>query len=135
LEHAAATRADAFTLVHCERLSEGRSSRSVYRELPLDALSIDGGWQYMIRSRALHPALPAPEPRDGVGWPREFALNGLIGLHHPEPAGASESRSSSIGIVNRIVREQDGTLHEHDAADALFAAVRRALTTAGARAV
>ncbi len=135
LGHVAATREDAFTLIQCERVPEAHTWRSIYRELPLEGLSLDGSWQHFIRSTTLHSAVPAPEPRAGVGWPGEFALNGLILLNHPDPARRSETSRSSIGIVNRIASEHDETLHHHRESDALFAALKRALRSAGAQPV
>jgi hypothetical protein len=134
LRHVAEKREDVFTLLQCERVQKERTWRSIYRELPLQDLSLDGSWQYLIRSRTLHPAIPAPEPRKGVGWPGEFALNGLILLNHPDAARRSETPGSSIGIVNRIANERDGSVHDHSESDALFGALKRALKAAGARA-
>lgn len=128
-------RGDAFTLLQCERVQDGREWRSTYRELPIEALSIDGPWQYLIRSRTLQPAIPGPEPRSGVGWPAELALNGLILLHHPEPSGSDRPAQSSVGIVNRIANERTGALHEHREADALYRALKHALRSAGAEPV
>jgi len=133
LGHVADRREDVFTLLQCDRLQEGQTWRSIYRDLALEELSLDGPWQYVVRSRTLYPAIPAPEPREGVGWPGEFALNGLILLHHPDPARRSETPRSSIGIVNRIANQHDGRVHDHAESDALFAALKRALKAAGAR--
>jgi len=82
----------------------------------------------------LHPVIPASAPREGVGWPADFALNGLILLNHPDPSGRSEAPSSSVGIVNRIANEQSNQVHDHLEGDALFAALKRALKSAGAQA-
>jgi hypothetical protein len=134
LQHVARRRSDAFSLLQCERVQEDRVWNSIYRELPVEALSIDGPWQYVVRSMKLHPVVPAPEPREGSGWPAEFAINGLILLHHPEPGSTAGPVASSIGLVNRIASERSGAVHEHRDADALFGTLKRALMSAGAEA-
>ena len=132
IQHLARRRSDTFRLLQCERVQEDRVWHSIYRELPVEALSIEGPWQYLVRSIKLHPVVPAPEPRTGTGWPGEFAINGLILLHHPEPARRDSPVASSIGLVNRIANGRSGTVHEHRDADALFATLKRALLSAGA---
>jgi hypothetical protein len=127
-------RQDAFTLLQCDRVPEGQAWRSIYRELPLDGLTLDGSWQYLIRSRTLYPAIPPAEARQGAGWPGEFALNGLILLHHPDPGYRSEPPASRIGIVNRIANQHNGHIHDHSESDTLFATLKRALQPASARA-
>jgi hypothetical protein len=130
LRRVAQRREDVFSLLQCERVSHDGASRSIYRELSLDGLSLDGPWQYFIRSRMLHPAVPAPEPWDGVGWPAELALNGLILLHHPDPARRSGPPTSSIGVVTHVANRTDGRVHAHTESDAVFAALKRALQSA-----
>jgi hypothetical protein len=130
LHDVARRRGEAFSLLQCERVQDGRAWLSTYRELPVEALTLDGPWQYLIRSRTLQPAIPAPERRSGVGWPAEFAVNGLILLHHPEPGRSEGPAESRVGIVNRIANERTGAMHEHREADALYATVKRALRSA-----
>jgi hypothetical protein len=93
----------------------------------LTDLSLDGPWQYFIRSLALTPEIPPPEPLPGVGWPAVFATNGLILLHHPDPARLSAPDQSSIGIVNRVRNERTGAVVEHAHYDALFRAMKSSL--------
>ena len=97
-------RGDTLSLLQCERIQMEGGWRSLYREVPIEALSIDGPWQCFIRSKALAPALPPSEPRLGVGWPGEFALNGLMLLHHPDPVPKAERTAavSSIGLMHRV---------------------------------
>lgn len=128
----AARREDVFSLLQCERVQNGREWHSIYRELSVEGLTLDGPWQYLIRSRALNPAIPAPEPRSGAGWPSEFALNGLIVLHHPDPVHQDHAAGSRIGVMHRIGNERTGAVHEHREADALYGVLKRALKSAGA---
>ncbi len=134
LEAVAAKRGDSFTLLQCDRIDVQRESRSIYSELPLDALSIDGTWQYFIRSRTLTPDLPACAPRRGVGWPAEFSMNGLIGLAHPDPLSRlhNTQHASNLGVMHRIGRAGSHDLREHTAADALFKTLKRAFRASGA---
>jgi hypothetical protein len=129
LDGLATQRDDAFTLLQCDRVTRAGESQSVYLELPVDALALDGAWQYFIRSRTLAPAIPANEPRRGVGWPAEFSVNGLIGLNHPDPGSTDRS---ALGIVHRVGNEMTREVHDHADADALFRALKRALRHAGA---
>src|SRR3954447_8927347 len=85
LSGVAANRHDELSLLQCERVKAGGEWQSLYSAKPLSALSLDGPWQYFIRSRPLHAMVPAPEPLRGVGWPSLFAVNGLVLLHHPRP--------------------------------------------------
>ena len=125
---------DTLSLLQCERIQMEGGWRSLYREVPIEALSIDGPWQYFIRSKALAPALPPSEPRPGVGWPGEFALNGLVLLHHPDPVSKADRTAavSSIARMHRVGNEATGEVREHADADALFAALKRSLRSAGA---
>jgi hypothetical protein len=52
LERVARRRSDTFSLLQCERVQEGRVWHSRYRELRVEALSVDGPWQYFVRSQA-----------------------------------------------------------------------------------
>jgi hypothetical protein len=114
-------------LLACSRTREPPESLSVYVPTPIDRLSVDGPRQYFIRSTVLSPTVPTPEPLAGVGWPAIFAVNGLIGLHHPDPSFRSEPPRSSIGIVHRVWNERTGATLEHEAYDRLFKALKREL--------
>ena len=123
----AAKRDDELSLLQCDRTEVHGESRSVYSPQPLEALSLEGPWQYFIRSEALTPIIPASEPLPGTGWPRRFSLNGLILLHHPDPATrlARQTSASSIGVMHRVGNERTGELREHVDYDALFQAIKR----------
>lgn len=131
----ATKRDDTFSLLECERVEAEGEWRSLYREVPIEALSLDGPWQYSIRSRALAPVIPGPEPRTGVGWPAEFSMNGLVLLHHPDPVSrqnrAAEA-ASRIGIMHRIGNKRTGEVREHTDTDAFFTTLKRALRSGGA---
>lgn len=112
-------------LLLCSRIRLDRESYSVYTAQSPDQLSPEGPWQYFIRSAALSPQIPAAEPLPGVGWPAVFAINGLILLHHPDPASKTRPRASSLGITHRVVNLHTGERLEHPDYDALFGALKR----------
>lgn len=116
-----------FQLLVCSRIRVDRESFSVYTAQPLDRLSLEGPWQYFIRDLAASPEIPAAEPLPGVGWPAVFAVNGLILLHHPDPASKSEPPQSSLGVTHRVVNTQTGERREHHEYDATFAELKREL--------
>lgn len=120
-------RDDQLELLACFRTGSAREWRSQYERRELNDLSIEGPWQYFVRSCSTTPCLPASEPLSGTGWPAVFAANGLIVLHHPDPARRSQPGLSSIGIVNRVRSEMTGDVIEHSAYDSLFHAVKNAL--------
>jgi hypothetical protein len=122
-------RKEHFELLTCFRQQHGSTWLSLYEAQRVEQLSLDGPWQYFIRSSALTPALPDPEPTAGVGWPGALATNGLVLLHHPDPARGGESSRSSIGIVNRVRSETTGEVREHRDYDAVFVALKRKLKT------
>jgi len=44
--------------------------------------------------------------RSGTGWPGEFAVNGLVLLHHREPGSSDGIVRTSLGLVTRIASER-----------------------------
>jgi hypothetical protein len=136
LSKIAAKRDDTFTLLSCVRTERDGKWFSTYTEMPLDALTLEGPWQYFVRSRNLAPVIPANEPLSGVGWPSLFALNGMLLLHHPDPVGPRNGPSqSSIGLMHRVGNTTTGEVVEHAEADQIFHALKRALRAAGAEPV
>jgi len=125
LRDTAEQHSDALSLLQCERVQVGRRWHSVYSELPVEALRIDGPWQYVIRSRTHNPALPASELRSGTGWPGEFAVNGLVLLDHPEPGSSDGIVRTSLGLVTRIANERTRETLEHHAAIALYSSLMK----------
>jgi hypothetical protein len=134
LQHVASKQDDEFELLCCFRERRGREWFSRYEPQTLEELAVDGPWQYFVRSLRLTPAIPAPEPLPRSGWPAVFATNGLVLLHHPDPARKSEPERSSLGIVNRVRNLTTGEVFEHGEYDALFMAIKRALQSAQAAA-
>ena len=128
LQAVSASRAESFQLLACSRIREGGDSLSLYTALPIDRLSADGPWQYFVRSPSLSPTIPAPEPLPGVGWPATFAVNGLVLLHHPDPA-PSNRLQSTIGVTYRVVNVKTGEQREHRGYDSIFKALKRELQT------
>jgi hypothetical protein len=122
IQSVASEDSDSFSLVQCFRTTEAGTSKSSFRSLKVDQLALDGSWQYFIRSSTLTPVLPSVEPKPGVGWPAIFACNGLILLHHPNPAADSEESppQSSIGIVHRVANTETGEVLTHAAYDAIY---------------
>lgn len=114
-----------FQLLECSRIQVDRVSFSVYTAKPLDRLSLEGPWQYFIRDLAVSTEIPAAEPLPGVGWPAFFAVNGLVLLHHPDPASKSKPPQSSLGLTHRVVNKQTGERREHRHYDAIFGAIKR----------
>jgi hypothetical protein len=100
---------------------------SLYEARPLERLAPDEPWEYFVRSGRLTPAVPAPSPLQGVGWPAAFAVNGLVLLQHPDHARKADRSRSSIGVVNRVRHQQTGELREHYEYDELYAVIKRAL--------
>ncbi len=125
LNKVAAEREEAFQLLVCSRIRVGRESFSVYTAQVLEQLSLEGPWQYFVKDEAVSPEIPAPEPLPGVGWPAVFAVNGLVLLHHPDPASKSEPLESSLGITHRVVNTRTGERREHHRYDAIFRALKR----------
>jgi hypothetical protein len=131
LTSAAEDRNDRWTLLACSRADEHGRSSSVYDERPLGELRATDPWQYFVRSHVVTPVLPAPEPIPGVGWPARFAINGLILLHHPDPASrASDPPWSSVGIVHRAVHSTSGRVIQHTSYDEIYKALKRMLRRA-----
>jgi hypothetical protein len=126
----ASRRGSSFELLACSRTKVGDRFLSTYTRQSIRDLSLDGPWQYFIRDPSLSPAIPAPEPLPGQGWPAIFAVNGLVLLHHPEPGQDGDPPPSSIGIVHRVVQLQTEEIREHAAYDAIFAALKRELRVA-----
>jgi hypothetical protein len=120
-------RNDTLELLSCSRIQVGRDWFSLYEPQPLTGLGSGGTWQYFVRSGLLTPAIPAPEPLSGVGWPAAFATNGLLVLHHPDPARRSAPDRSSIGIVNRVRNTVTDETLVHRGYDDMFQEVKRAL--------
>ena len=114
-----------FQLLECSRIQVDHDTYSVYTAKTLDRLTLEGPWQYFIRDLAVSPEVPAPEPLPGVGWPAIFAVNGLVLLHHPDPASRSHPRESSLGITHRVANSRTGERREHRAYDAIFGALKR----------
>jgi hypothetical protein len=128
IEALAEARSDRFALLQCSRTKVGRVWRSVYESKPVQELSPVGPWQYFLQSRLLTPAIPAPEPLAGTGWPGAFAANGLISLQHPAPgADTSGPPPSRIGIVHRLVGWNDDRTVEHSDYDEIFRALKAKL--------
>jgi hypothetical protein len=119
---------DRFELLACFREEIGHHEwRSRYEPLPVEQLSLDGPWQYAVRSLSLTSELPEPEPLEGTGWPAVFAANGLLLLRHPDHARRNRPNMSSLGIVNRVECASTGDVIDHKGYDKLFADVKRAL--------
>jgi hypothetical protein len=114
-----------FQLLVCSRIGAERESFSVYTPQSLEQLSLEGPWQYFVRDLAITPEIPPPEPLPGVGWPAAFSINGLILLHHPDPASKSERGESSLGVTHRVVNMQTGERLEHAEYDTMFRALKR----------
>jgi hypothetical protein len=93
----------------------------------VEQLSLDGPWQYFVRSVSVTSQLPEPEPLRGSGWLTVFATNGLLLLCHPDHGRRNRPTLSSLGIVHRVERESTTDLIEHRRYDKLFADVKRAL--------
>ena len=121
---------DAFELLACSREQSGKRWFSQYTPRPLERLRPDDPWQYFLRSRRLTPAIPAPSPQPGVGWPASFATNGLVLLQHPDHTRKADRSWSSIGIVNRVRNQETDEVREHDEYDDLYALIKRALAKA-----
>jgi hypothetical protein len=133
LEEVAARDRAAFELLACSRLEVGRDSFSVYTPQPVARLSREGPWQYFVRSRGVTVEVPPPEPLAGVGWPAVFAVNGLVLLHHPDPASKDERRRSTLGIAHRVVNPRTGERRTHHEYDRLFEALKRELNARARR--
>jgi hypothetical protein len=127
LQQVATKRNDRFELLSCFRERNGPTWSSLYEPQSLHQLSLDGPWQYFVRSLTLTPAIPEPEPLPGVGWPAVFATSGLVVLHHPDHARKTAPGRSSIGIVNRVRNQSTGEIVEHREYDSVFMAMKRAL--------
>lgn len=125
LKAVAAESGAEFQLLECSRIRVTKNSFSIYVAKPLDRLSLEGPWQYFIRNLVVSPAIPAPEPVSEVGWPAVFAVNGLVLLHHPDPASKGGQPQSSLGISHRVINMQTGERREHGQYDALFKAIKR----------
>lgn len=121
---------DTFELLACYREQGDKKWFSQYQARPLDRLVPDDPWQYFLRSRRLTPAIPAPAPLSGVGWPAIFATNGLVLLQHPDHVRKAETSRSSIGIVSRVRNQDTGEVREHHEYDELYAVIKRALAKA-----
>jgi hypothetical protein len=120
-------RDDSLDLLSCFRTQVGKDWYSLYEPQPVESLGSGETWQYFVRSRMLTPTIPAPEPLSGVGWPAAFATNGLLVVHHPDPARRSAPDRSSIGIVNRVRNAETDETLVHRRYDDLFRAIKRAL--------
>jgi hypothetical protein len=123
----------ALQLLACTRAARERESFSIYSAQRPTDLALEGPWQYFIRIPSMSPAIPAPAPLRGVGWPAVFAVNGLVLLHHPDPGRPIDPPRSSIGIVHRVMHKTTGETLSHDDYDGFFRKLKRTLQAAGAR--
>ena len=128
----AAQQAEDVELLVCSRAQRGQESVSIYTSKRPAELALEGPWQYFVRLRSTTPAIPAPSPLTGVGWPALFAINGLVLLHHPDPGRRTDPPRSSIGIIHRVVNVRSGEVHEHREYDKFFKTLKRFLGEAGA---
>jgi hypothetical protein len=130
LQKTAAAFGEELGLLVCSRTHRGKESFSVYSSQRLASLTVEGPWQYFLRLPSVTPAIPAPEPLMGVGWPAIFAINGLVLLHHPDPGRRTDPPPSSIGVTHRVVSKRTGERREHDEYDRLFKTLKRNLQAA-----
>jgi hypothetical protein len=132
LEQTATKVGEELELLVCSRTQRGKESLSVYSPARPGALAFEGPWQYFLRLPSATPAIPAPEPLSGVGWPATFATNGLVLLHHPDPGRQGDPPRSSIGVIHRVVSIRTGEVREHHVYDHLFKGLKRKLQAAAA---